>query len=75
MNPFYERFQQKQTDSNPFSSPKAFQNAVNKMMANLNQMGLTPQARVQQLLQSGAMSQQEFNRLSQIANQITGRTR
>ena len=75
MNPFYERFQQNQTDSNPFSSPQAFQNAANRMMQSLNQTGLTPQARVQQLLQSGAMSQQEFNRLAQTANMLTGRTR
>ena len=75
MNPFYKRYQQNQTDSNPFSSPEAFQNAANKMMTSLNEMGLTPQGRVQQLLQSGAMTQQQFQQLSQIADRITGRAR
>lgn len=75
MNPFYQRFQQNQNDSNPFSSRQAFQNAANQMMQSLKQMGMTPQARVQQLMQSGAMTQQQFNQLAQIANRLTGRTR
>lgn len=75
MNPFYQRFQQKQNDNNPFSSPQAFQNAASQMMNSLSQMGLTPQARVQQLIQSGQMSQQQFNQFAQIANQLTGRTK
>lgn len=75
MNPFYQRFQQNQNDSNPFSSSQAFQNAANQMMQSLNQMGMTPQARVQQLMQSGAMTQQQFNQFAQIANRLTGKTR
>lgn len=75
MNPFYQRFQQNQNDSNPFSSRQAFQNAANQMMQSLNQMGMTPQTRVQQLMQSGAMTQQQFNQFAQIANRLTGRTR
>lgn len=75
MNPFYERHQQNQMGSNPFASPQAFQNAANQMMMSLNQMGMTPQARVQQLIQSGVMSQQQFSQLAQMANQIMGRQR
>lgn len=75
MNPFYQRFQQNQNDSNPFSSPQAFQNAASQMIQSLTQMGMTPQARVQQLMQSGAMTQQQFNQFAQIANRLTGRTR
>lgn len=74
MNPFYQRFQQNQNGMNPFSNPTAFQNAASQMMNSLAQMGMTPQARVQQLIQNGQMSQQQFNQFAQIANQLTGRT-
>lgn len=73
MNPFYERHQQNQIGNNPFSSPQAFQNAASQLMASLNQMGMTPQARVEQLIRSGAMTQQQFSQLAQVANQLTGR--
>lgn len=74
MNPFYQRFQQNQNDNNPFSSRQAFKNAADQMMGYLNQMGMAPQARVQQLIQSGAMTQEQFNQFAQIANKLTGRT-
>lgn len=74
MNPFFERYQQKRTQTqqsmNPFSSPEAFQQASGQMMENLNKMGLTPEARVKQMMQSGQMSQQQFSQLSQQADQI-----
>ena len=74
MNPFFERYQQKkiqtQQNINPFSSPEAFQQASGQMMENLNKMGMTPEARVKQMMQSGQMSQQQFSQLSQQADQI-----
>lgn len=74
MNPFFERYQQNKTQTqqsfNPFSSPEAFQQASGQIMDNLNKMGMTPEARVKQMMQSGQMSQQQFSQLSQQADQI-----
>lgn len=74
MNPVFEKFQQRrqqtQQQVNPFSSPQAFQQASGQMMNNLNQMGMTPEAGVRQLMQSGQMTQQQFNQLSNQADQI-----
>ena len=39
----------------------------------LQQIVKNPQKEVENLLQTGKMSQQQFNWLSQMANQITGR--
>lgn len=47
-------------------------NSFAQQFRNQNQ-NVTPQQRVQELLNSGRMSQQEFNQLREIANQITGR--
>lgn len=74
MNPLFERFQQKrqqaQQNVNPFSSPEAFQQASGQMMDNLNKMGMTPEARVRQLMKNGQMTQEQFGQLSQQADQI-----
>lgn len=74
MNPVFEKFQQRQQQTqqqvNPFSSPQAFQQASGQMINNLNQMGMTPEAGVRQLMQSGQMTQQQFNQLSNQADQI-----
>lgn len=57
-------------------------NNLGKFMQNFNSFAqqfksqnqnVTPQQKVQELLNSGRMSQQEFNQLREIANQITGR--
>lgn len=74
MNPLFESFQQKrqqaQQNVNPFSSPEAFQQASGQMMDNLNKMGMTPEARVRQLMKNGQMTQEQFGQLSQQADQI-----
>lgn len=74
MNPMFERFQQKkqqtQNSMNPFSSPEAFQQASGQLMNNLNQMGMTPETQVRQLMQSGQMTQQQFNQLSNQADKV-----
>lgn len=41
----------------------------------LRQTVKNPKQEVERLLQSGAMSQQDFNRFGQMANQIMGMTR
>lgn len=50
------------------------QNSMMNMMAQLNQFRQTfqgnPKQQVQQLLNSGRMSQEQFNQLSQMATQI-----
>ena len=50
------------------------QNPMMKMMTQLNQFRQTlqgdPRQQVQQLLNSGRMSQEQFNQLSQMATQI-----
>lgn len=50
------------------------QNSMMSMMAQLNQFRQTfqgnPKQQVQQLLNSGRMSQEQFNQLSQMATQI-----
>lgn len=50
------------------------QNPMMKMMTQLNQFRQTfqgnPKQQVQQLLNSGKMSQEQFNQLSQMATQI-----
>lgn len=46
---------------------RQFQNFQNQMM------GVNPQQKVQELLNSGKMSQQQFNQLRAIVNQLTGK--
>ena len=54
-----------------FGNFQNFQNQFNQFKQQLGSQN--PQAMVQQLLDSGRMSQQQFNQLSQMANQIMGR--
>jgi hypothetical protein len=51
-------------------------NSMSQFMSQFKRLQQTvknPQKEVENLLQSGRMSQQQFNQLSQMANQITGR--
>lgn len=51
-----------------------FQNFQNQFSAFQQQMaGVDPRQKVQELLNSGQMSQEQFNNLRMFANQITGR--
>ena len=64
-NPLYGQFGGQQ-NNNGFSNFMAdFQ--------RLQQTVKNPRQEVERLLQSGAMSQQDFNRLGQMANQMLGR--
>ena len=51
-----------------------FPNFMNEFQ-RLQQTVKNPRQEVERLLQSGAMSQQDFNRFGQMANQIMGMTR
>lgn len=67
-NPLYGQFGGQQPANNSFSSFMAdFQ--------RLQQTVKNPRQEVERLLQSGAMSQQDFNRFGQMANQIMSMTR
>lgn len=61
-NHIYEQM----TSNNPMTQ---FMSAFN----HLQQVVKNPRAEVEKLLNSGQMSQQQFNQFSQIANQMTGK--
>ena len=65
-NPLYGQFGSQQTN-NGFS---AFMNDFRIFQQTVK----NPRKEVERLLQSGAMSQQDFNRFGQMANQIMGMT-
>lgn len=59
-----------------FNSLNNGQNAGNNFLQFVNQIrqnGVNPEQTVRQLISSGRMTQEQFNQLSQIANQILGR--
>ena len=62
-NPIYDQFGGQQT--NPFQQLVTDARKLRQTMQN-------PRAEVERLLQTGAMSQQKFNEISQIAQQIVG---
>ena len=66
-NPIFDQFGGQQ-NNNGFS---AFMNDFRRLQQTVN----NPRQEVERLLQSGAMSQQDFNRFGQMANQIMGMTR
>ena len=65
-NPIYDQFGGQQ-NNNGFS---AFMNDFRILQQTVK----NPRQEVERLLQSGAMSQQDFNRFGQMANQIIGMT-
>ena len=65
-NPLYGQFGGQQ-NNNGFS---AFMNDFRRLQQTVK----NPRQEVERLLQSGAMSQQDFNRFGQMANQIIGMT-
>lgn len=66
-NPLYGQFGSQQTVNNGFSNFMADFNRLQQTVKN-------PRQEVERLLQSGVMSQQDFNRFCQMANQIIGMT-
>ena len=65
-NPLYGQFGGQQTN-NSFST---FMDDFRRLQQTVK----NPRQEVERLLQSGAMSQQDFNRFGQMANQIMGMT-
>ena len=63
-NPIYDQFGGQQ-NNNGFS---AFMDDFRRLQQSVK----NPRQEVERLLQSGAMSQQDFNRFGQMANQIMG---
>ena len=66
-NPIYDQFGGQQ-NNNGFS---AFMDDFRRLQQTVK----NPRQEVERLLQSGAMSQQDFNRFGQMANQIMGMNR
>ena len=64
-NPLYGQFGGQQSNN-------GFSNFMSEFH-RLQQTVKNPKQEVERLLQSGAMSQQDFNRLGQMANQMMGR--
>ena len=64
-NPLYGQFGNQQ-NNNGFS---AFMDDFHRLQQTVK----NPRQEVERLLQSGAMSQQDFNRFGQMANQMLGR--
>ena len=61
-----------------FGGQQSTDNGMPNFMADFQRLQQTvknPRQEVERLLQSGAMSQQDFNRFGQMANQIMGMTR
>lgn len=53
-------------------NPQQFKAQFENFARNFQQGGQNPQQTVQQLLNSGQMTQSQFNQFREIANQITG---
>ena len=68
-NPLYNRFGNNvpQANNNLMNAFRAFASNFSK------QSNMTPQQRVQELLNSGQMTQEQFESLRQMANQLTGK--
>lgn len=72
MNPFYNRIgNQGQFQSGGMPGPFSnFSNMLNQFRNFKSQFQGDPQQQVQQLLNSGQMTQEQFNQLSQLAQQF-----
>jgi hypothetical protein len=58
---------------NFFGGMQGLQNKAQTLAGNLNRMNMNPQQMVQQMLNDGRMSQEQFNELREAANKITGK--
>lgn len=54
------------------SNPQMFKQQFNSFVQNFQRSGNNPQQMVQNLLNQGKMTQEQFNSYRSIANQITG---
>jgi len=61
---------------NMFNQPGGTNNILaqfNQFRQNLQNQNIDPQQKVQELLNSGQMTQQQFEQLRSMANQLTGK--
>ena len=58
-----------------FGGQQNFQNQLNSYSQQCQQQGINPEQSVQQLVNSGCMTQDTFNKYAQIANMLTGRNK
>ena len=57
----------------PFNNPADFQNKFNQFVQNYRgQWNQDPKERVQELLDSGRMTQEQYNKFREIANSFLG---
>lgn len=76
MNPIFDKFgNQSDPVSRMFGTYQNFQQQFANFANSFSKTngGISPQQKVQQMLQSGQMTQQQFEQLSQMANSIMGR--
>ena len=58
---------------NMMNNPMDFQNKFNQFVQNFqNQGNQDPRQKIQELLDSGRMTQQQYNQLRQVANKFFG---
>lgn len=55
------------------NNPNNFQQQFNQFVQNFRQSNITPQQAVQNMLNSGQMTQEQFNQYRQMANMLTGK--
>lgn len=58
---------------NMFGNYQNFKTQFELFKQNMQRQNISPQQKVQELLNSGQMTQQQFEHLRQLANQITGK--
>lgn len=70
-NNVYNRY----NNSNTVNNSPNLQQQGQAVLNQLNQMGLTPEQAVRQMLQNGGISQQQFQQYAAQADQIFGKRR
>lgn len=72
MNPLYQSFREKQEANRP---PANLNEMLQNFASRFVPQGMSPEQMVRQLIQSGQMTQQQFNQLASVADQWTGKKR
>ena len=58
--------------NNPMNNAQNMQNQFNQFVQNFRQGNQDPRQKIQELLDSGRMTQQQYNQLRQMANKFLG---
>ena len=58
--------------NNPMNNAQNIQNQFNQFVQNFRQGNQDPRQKIQELLDSGRMTQQQYNQLRQMANKFLG---